>query len=255
MDWLEDVDPPIVAPSVLAANFANLEKEFERVHEANADWVHVDPMDGHFVDNLTMGPFILETIRQLTPLPLDVHLMLERPEAYISDFIDAGADLLSIHIEAMFPESDRSRKEEGWTLRSSLKNKKKAYEKANRIIDRCHRSDTAAGIVINPGTPAEVVEPLVEKVDLVLVMTVWPGFGGQSFLREPLDKVQHLRSASNDPEQIIEVDGGISPETIESAAKAGANAFVSGSATFGADDMTQVVESMRTAAGERLVPT
>ncbi len=255
MNWLNEIETPVIAPSVLSADFANLEKEIERVHRAEADWLHIDPMDGHFVDNLTMGPFIVEAIRELTSLPLDVHMMLEHPEAFIDSFVDAGADLLSIHIEAMFPESDRNRREKGWKLRSSLKNKKKAYEKTNRIVDRCHRSDTAAGIVLNPETPASVVEPLLEKVDLVLVMTVWPGFGGQSFLRDPLDKVEHLRSVSSDPDQLIEVDGGISPQTIELAAKSGANVFVSGSATFGADSMSEAVRSMRDTASRNQGPS
>lgn len=215
-----------IAPSILAADFTELGNELSKIEEAGADWVHVDVMDGHFVPNITIGPFIVEAVKRSTSLPLDVHLMIEQPERYIDDFIDMGADTVGVHVETC-PH-----------LHSTL-----AHIRARK---------RRACAVINPSTPATMVEPVLADLDQVLVMTVNPGFGGQSFIESQLDKIATLRRWIDDAnlDVALEVDGGVKRETIARAAAAGADTFVAGTAIFAADDYGDAIRELRSLAEE-----
>ncbi|SFJ61719.1 ribulose-phosphate 3-epimerase [Thermoflavimicrobium dichotomicum] len=210
-----------IAPSILSADFARLKDEIQEVEQAGADWIHVDVMDGHFVPNITLGPLIVEAIRPHTSLPLDVHLMIEQPDRYISQFAKAGADYISVHQEAC----------------SHL----------HRTIYHIKEQGVKAGVVINPATPVAMIEPILPDVDLVLLMTVNPGFGGQKFISNVLSKISQVRQIvnENDLKVDIEVDGGINKETAKDAVKAGANVLVAGSAIFGASDRRQALSAIR----------
>ncbi len=198
----------ILAPSILSANLARLEDEIHEVVEGGADWIHIDVMDGHFVPNIAMGPAIVESCRKVTPLPLDVHFMLEEPYQYVNVYADAGASSITVHIEA-----DRHVMR---TLQS--------------ILDRGLR----AGVTLNPGTPAAALTEVLPMVDLVLVMTVNPGFYGQTFMEPMLGKIRRIRKMLDDlnPAARIEVDGGINPDNALRAAEAGAEIFVASKAVF-----------------------
>lgn len=202
-----------IAPSILSADFANLERDIHRI--ADADYVHVDVMDGEFVPNITIGIPVVRSIRPTTRLPLDVHLMIVRPVRYVEQFCDAGADLVTVHVE-----SDTE-------------------ENIHAAIDRIHAKGKKAGIVLKPKTPAEAALPFLEKVELILVMTVEPGFGGQKFMADMMPKVSALRKLVDEknPSCELEVDGGVDPVTCKTCIAAGANVLVAGSAVYKAPDI------------------
>ena len=201
-----------ISPSILSADFANLERDIRLVEEGGADYIHVDVMDGHFVPNLTFGANIVSAIRPITKLPLDCHLMIENPENYIADFAKAGADIITVHVEST--------------------------HHIHRAIQLIKNHGVKAGVVINPGTAIESIMPVLSEVDMVLVMTVNPGFGGQSFIKETVSKIALLDTLKKDKGYNfeIEVDGGISPETAKICKDAGANVFVAGSYIYDAQN-------------------
>ena len=210
-----------IAPSILASDFSRLGDEVRAVEAAGADWIHVDVMDGHFVPNITIGPGMVEAARRCTDLPLDVHLMIENPDRYVADFAAAGADIIGVHAEAC-PHLHRS-------------------------VQTIREAGARACVVINPATPALAIKTVLPDVDQVLVMTVNPGFGGQKFIRSALPAVRQIRDwiSEQELEVELEVDGGITPETIGEAGQAGANVFVAGTAVFGADDYKAAIEALR----------
>jgi len=214
----------VIAPSILACDFGRLVDEVQSVTDAGADWIHVDVMDGHFVPNITIGPRIVEAVRDATQLPLDVHLMIQQPERYIDSFIKAGATTVGVHAEAC--------------------------PHLHRTVAQIREAGARASVTINPGTPANAVEAVLGDVDQVLVMTVNPGFGGQQFIAGTLPKIETLRGWIRDRELTValEVDGGITEDTIASAARAGANAFVAGTAIFGAPNYQEAIATLRQAA-------
>ncbi|BCB03310.1 ribulose-phosphate 3-epimerase [Bacillus sp. KH172YL63] len=210
-----------IAPSILSANFADLGNEIKDVEKGGADYIHVDVMDGHFVPNITLGPMIVQAIRPITELPLDVHLMIENPDQYIEAFADAGADYITVHVEAA--------------------------KHLHRTIQLIKGKGVKAGVVLNPATPAESIKPIIADVDMVLLMTVNPGFGGQSFIPSVVPKIRQIREWANEvnPGLEIEVDGGINPETAALCAQAGADVFVAGSAIYNQSDRRAAIEQLR----------
>ena len=211
----------LIAPSILAADFGRLAEEVGAISNAGADCVHVDVMDGRFVPNITIGPLVVEAVREATELPLDVHLMIVEPDDYVKDFISAGADIVGVHVEAC-PHLHRS-------------------------VQNIKEAGARACVVLNPGTHASAVMGVLDNVDQVLVMTVNPGFGGQRFIGSALETVRSIREAcvARNLQVDIEVDGGITPETIGVAAQAGANMFVAGTAVFGAEDYADAIKALR----------
>ncbi|MGM0889192.1 MAG: ribulose-phosphate 3-epimerase [Bacillota bacterium] len=210
-----------IAPSILSANFARLGEEIKDVERGGADYIHVDVMDGHFVPNITIGPLIVEAIRPVTNLPLDVHLMIENPDQYIGAFAQAGADILSVHVEAC--------------------------HHLHRTIQHIKSEGMKAGVVLNPHTPVSMIEHVIEDVDLVLFMTVNPGFGGQSFLPSVLPKIKQIAAIVEKRKMNveIEVDGGVNIETAKLCIEAGANVLVAGSAIYNQKDRGQAIANIR----------
>ena len=220
----------LIAPSVLAADFAHLATDLERVIAAGADWLHLDIMDGQFVDNISFGPGIVQTIRGLTKLPLDVHLMIERADHYVPRFIEAGANSITVHVE---PE---------------------AKHEVARTLRSIREGGCRAGLTLNPETPFAFVEPHLPNIDLLLVMTVHPGFGGQSFQPEMMEKVrraQDLRSSLG-MHYALEVDGGITAETARLSIESGADVIVAGTAIFKTNDYAAAIRALR---GDEPAPT
>jgi len=210
----------IVSPSILSADFANLERDIHLVENAGADWIHVDVMDGHFVPNITIGVPVVKSLKKVTTLPLDVHLMIENPEQYVDAFAAAGADILTFHYEAV------------------------AEPEILPLINKIKALGVKAGISIKPKTLPEVLEKYLQEVDMVLVMTVEPGFGGQKFMSDCADKIEYIRQNAPD-ELIIQVDGGINGETGSVCVKKGANSLVAGSYIYNSQDVKAAVNSLK----------
>ena len=215
-----------IAPSILSADFARLGEEVRAVARAGADYIHVDVMDGHFVPNLTIGPLVVEAVRKVTDLPLDVHLMIETPDRYIADFASAGADLITVHQEAV--------------------------PHLHRTVQLIKRLGKRAGVSINPATPVSTLDVILDELDLVLVMTVNPGFGGQGFIASGLAKIAALRREIDRRGLTVEleVDGGVKIDNIGRIAAAGADVFVAGSAVFGSADYAATIGELRRRAGD-----
>eukprot|EP00246_Nothoceros_aenigmaticus_P010269 TRINITY_DN26683_c0_g1_i1.p1 TRINITY_DN26683_c0_g1~~TRINITY_DN26683_c0_g1_i1.p1 ORF type:complete len:318 (+),score=32.15 TRINITY_DN26683_c0_g1_i1:67-954(+) len=213
----------IVSPSILSANFAKLGEQVKAVDDAGCDWIHVDVMDGRFVPNITIGPLIVDALRPVTDLPLDVHLMIVEPEQRVPDFIKAGADIVSVHAEVA------------------------ATIHLHRTINQIKSLGAKAGVVLNPGTPLTAIEYVLDAVDLVLIMSVNPGFGGQSFIESQVRKISELRRmcAEKGVNPWIEVDGGVTPANAWKVIEAGANALVAGSAVFGAKSYADAIKGIK----------
>jgi ribulose-phosphate 3-epimerase len=211
----------LIAPSLLAADFARLGEEIRAVEAAGADWIHVDVMDGHFVPNITFGPPVVAAARHATRLPLDVHLMITDPDRYVPDFARAGASIISVHVETCVH--------------------------LHRSVHLIRDAGARPGVVLNPATPIEALEWIIADVDMVLVMGVNPGFGGQAFIPGTVDKVRRLRRLISEKglQTLIEIDGGVSAQTIGAIASAGADIFVAGSAIFGSSDYTAAIRSLK----------
>jgi ribulose-phosphate 3-epimerase len=211
----------LIAPSILSADFSKLGDEIKAVEAAGADWIHADVMDGHFVPNITIGPLIVEAVKRVTDLPIDVHLMIENPDNYISAFAAAGASHISVQVETCIH--------------------------LNRTVQLIKDCGAQAGVVLNPSTPLAHLEWVLEDLDYVLIMSVNPGFGGQEFIPSSLDKIKALRQQIQDRglSVLIEVDGGVNEKTIAQIASAGTDVFVAGSAIFGSKDYDKTIQSFR----------
>ncbi len=210
-----------ISPSILSADFANLQKDVALIEEAGAEYVHIDVMDGHFVENITMGPNVVAALRPHTKLVLDVHLMIENPEKYVADFAKAGADIIMVHVEAT--------------------------RHLHGVLQQIKKLGVKAGVVINPATPVVMIEPVLSMVDQVLVMTVNPGFGGQSFIPETVEKIQQLATLKKEKGYSfdIEVDGGITDKTAPICFEAGANVFVAGSYVYNHENPAGQIEKLK----------
>jgi len=213
-----------LAPSILSADFAKLLEDVKKVEKAGCEYLHIDVMDGHFVPNITLGPGIVKSLRKDVNMVFDTHLMIENPDNYIKDFVDAGSDLIVVHVEAC--------------------------RHLHRTIQNIKSHNVKAGVALNPGTPIETIKHVLQDVDMVLVMTVNPGFGGQSFIESMIGKIKELKQIidEKDLNVDIQVDGGIKPSNINQVVEAGANVIVAGSAIFNSENIEETVKLMRTNA-------
>ncbi len=223
-----------LAPSILSADLLQLEKQVRLVAANGADFIHIDVMDGHFVPNLTFGPNMVKAIKRIVTIPLDVHLMISNPDEYIDDYVKAGADILTVHQEAC--------------------------THLHRTVQNIHQQGIKAGVALNPATPLSAVEDILEELDLLLIMSVNPGFGGQKFIPRSLNRIARVRQMAEDcnPDLLLEVDGGINPETAREVVGSGANVLVAGNAIFGSKHIVEATLNIRQAAetaatGERSV--
>ena len=214
---------PLIAPSILSADFARLADAVQQIEAAGADWVHIDVMDGHFVPNFTVGPPMVAALRKVTALPLDVHLMMTNPDDFITEFAEAGADILTVHVETC--------------------------PHLHRTIQTIKEHKMKAGVSLNPATSTTTLEHILGDVDLVLVMSVNPGFGGQKFIDSTLEKIRQIRAmiTASTGSPYLEVDGGITGDNVASVLQAGANVLVAGSAIFGSSNMPEAIRQLRTA--------
>jgi ribulose-phosphate 3-epimerase len=210
-----------IAPSILSADFAMLGDEIRKIEEAGADMVHIDVMDGHYVPNLTIGLPVIKSIRKITKLPFDVHLMIDNAERYLEDYHAAGADIITVHVEAV--------------------------KHIHRVVQSIHKLGIKAGVALNPGTPLCMMEPVLEDVDMILLMSVNPGFGGQSYIHSVTDKIRELRRMLNERNlnTDIQVDGGVDAVTVKDVIEAGANVIVAGSAVYKAEDTREIISVLR----------
>ena len=211
--------PVLIAPSILSADFAYLGDALKTLESAGADWIHVDVMDGHFVPNLTIGAPVVQALRQVTTLPLDVHLMIEKPDALIPDFAKAGADILTVHVEAC--------------------------THLHRTLQLIKSLGVKAGVSLNPHTPVSLLEPVIDDLDLILIMSVNPGFGGQAFIPYSLEKIKQAKALIGERRIHLEVDGGVGLTNIAEILTAGADTIVAGSAIFNAPNMSETIQQLR----------
>ncbi|MBW2646609.1 MAG: ribulose-phosphate 3-epimerase [Deltaproteobacteria bacterium] len=211
----------LIAPSILSADFSRLGEEIKSVEEAGADWIHIDVMDGHFVPNITIGPLIVEAVKRSTKLTRDVHLMIENPDAYIADFAKAGSSIITVHAEVC--------------------------NHLHRTIHAIKDLNVKAGVVLNPATPLSAIDWILEDVDMVLLMSVNPGFGGQKFIPQSIEKIKDLKKSIKQRglNTLIQVDGGINMDTIGMVSEAGADVFVAGSAIFGSKDYAGTIKQFK----------
>jgi ribulose-phosphate 3-epimerase len=216
-----------IAPSILSADFGRLAEEISAVEEAGADWIHIDVMDGHFVPNITIGPSVVSSLRKVTKLPFDVHLMIENPERYVETFAKAGSDFITVHVEAC--------------------------DHLHRIVTLIRETGARAGVSLNPATPLTLIEPILPDIDVLLVMSVNPGFGGQSFIGSVLPKIRRAAELVKAiaPKVLLEVDGGVTLDNARSVAEAGAEILVAGAAVFGSGNYGKTLAAMRAAIGGR----
>ena len=213
----------IVAPSILAADFSNLAAEIRKVEDAGADWIHCDIMDGHFVDNISFGPMVVEVVRKQTKLPLDVHLMIEHADHYVPRFVKAGASSITVHVES------------------------ESKHDVSKTLQQIRDAGCRVGLTLNPATPFDLLDPFLDKIDMLLVMTVHPGFGGQSFRAEQIGKVKRAVdwNKTHDRKIDIEVDGGINSDTARVSIQNGANVLVAGTSIFKTNDYAKAIRDLR----------